>query len=62
VFDSEMNRINNKYKILEKTYLFLGIVHRKDKCIDLKNIITKRDIYYTNWNRGFARVLFMFIE
>lgn len=45
VFDSEMNRINKNYKILEKTYLFLGINHREDKCKTLKEIITQRDIY-----------------
>lgn len=45
LFDSEMNRINKEYKILEKTYLFLGINHREDKCKTLKEIITQRDIY-----------------
>ena len=45
LFDSEMKRINNKYNILEQTYLFLGINHRQDKCKTLKEIITQRDIY-----------------
>ena len=48
-FDSEMNRINNKYKILDNAYLFLGINNPKqDKCNILKDIIRMRDKYITD--------------
>jgi hypothetical protein len=46
-FDHEMARINYKYKILETTYLFLGIDHRRDKCSFLKDIIRRRNNYNT---------------
>ena len=51
-FDSEMNRINDKYKILEYAYLFLGINQRQDKCTVLKDIIRMRDNYFTT-GKGF---------
>jgi hypothetical protein len=45
-FDAVMYRINNKYKILELTYLHLGINSRMDKCDVLKDIIEVRDKYF----------------
>ena len=44
-FDAEMSRINTRYKILELTYLRLGIKDRMDKCDVLKYIINLRNIY-----------------
>lgn len=45
-FDTEMNRINSVYKILEQAYSLLGINGRMDKCIVLKDIIEVRDKYF----------------
>lgn len=39
------NELNIKYKILENTYLFLGISLRKDKCKILKELLGLRSIY-----------------
>lgn len=52
-FDSEMNRINDKYKILKNAYLFLGINHRQYKCTVLKDIIRMRDNYFTEDGKEF---------
>lgn len=52
-FDSEMNRINNLYRILDNTYLFLGINHRQDKYTVLKEIIRMRNNYFTKDGREF---------
>jgi hypothetical protein len=52
-FDSEMNRINDKYKILENAYLFLGINQRQDKFTVLKDIIRMRDNYFTEDGKEF---------
>lgn len=52
-FDSEMAKINNKYDILESTYLFLGIGHRQDKCTVVKDIIRMRNNYDTKDGRNF---------
>jgi len=39
------NELNITYKILENTYLFLGISPRKDKCKILKELLGLRNIY-----------------
>jgi hypothetical protein len=44
-FDTEMSRINTRYRILELTYKHLGITDRTDKCDVLKDIIEFRDIF-----------------
>lgn len=40
-----MKRLNDKYKILEKTYLFLGISRKQNKCNSLKEILRFRNFY-----------------
>jgi hypothetical protein len=44
-FEGEMKRLNDKYKILEKTYLFLGISRKQNKCNSLKEILRLRNFY-----------------
>ena len=44
-FEGEMKRLNDKYKILEKTYLFLGISREQNKCNSLKEILRLRNFY-----------------
>jgi hypothetical protein len=44
-FEGEMKRLNDKYKILEKTYLFLGISRKQNKYNSLKEILRYRNVY-----------------
>jgi hypothetical protein len=52
-FVDEMLRINNKYKILETTYVLLGIRNKQNKCDILKKILKPRINYKTKNNRDF---------
>ena len=52
-FVDEMLRINNKYKILETTYVLLGIRNKRNKCDILKEILKFRISYKTKNNRDF---------
>lgn len=36
---------NGTFNVLERSYILLGINHRKDKCVCLRNIIGNRDSY-----------------
>lgn len=47
------NELNIKYKILENTYLLLGISSRKNKCNILKELLGLRSIYSTKNDKDF---------